>query len=539
MRVSQVRIQSFKRFSDLTIENIPAESKLVVLVGPNGSGKSSVFEAFNMWLQIQGFRNYGTGDPTYYQKNGLPTYDFGEFRNKIVITFHQDPSQDQQALKRTFYISTAYRNEPDFTMRSMQRLGPVENLQRVQRLIDNDVSVEMNYQALVSTTLDGLFGGEYDELLGKQIVDLLIGQLRESMQRVFDDLVLQGPGDPLQQGAFFFKKGVSTNFHYKNLSGGEKAAFDLLLDFVLKRRTYTNTVFCIDEPEAHMSTRLQGRLLRELVNLVPDGCQMWVTTHSIGMMREARDLQQNNVNGVIFLDFFDKDFDQAVVLAPAAVNRQFWKNSLDVALGDVAELVAPRQVVLCEGRPASPHDRGKAEFDARCYRTIFAQEYPEVGFISVGNEAEVRQDTVRLGPTIEALINGTNVIRVVDQDDRSPQEISDLRTEGVRVLSKRHLEAYLMNDEILSKLCEKHGRSDAVTAVLAAKQHILAERANSGKPVDDVKSSSGQIYVQSKQILGLTQVGNTAETFMRDTLAPLITPETATYASLKHDIFNE
>lgn len=447
--------------------------------------------------------------------------------------------QDQQALKKVFYIRSAYRNEPDFALSAVQRLGPEEDRQRVRRLIDNDAGVSTNYQALAATTFDGLFGGEYDELTGRQIVDQLIGQVRESMRRVFDGLVLRGPGNPLGEGTFFFEKGISADFPYKNLSGGEKAAFDLLLDFVLKRRAYQDTVFCIDEPEAHMNTRLQGRLLRELVRLVPDGCQLWIATHSIGMMREARDLQREDANSVVFLDFFDKDFDEPVVLTPATVDRQFWKKTLDVALGDVADLVAPRQVVLCEGRPASVQDRGKAEFDARCYRTIFAHEYPDAGFISVGNEAEVRQDTVKLGPTIEALISGTTVIRVVDQDDRSQQEIADLRAEGVRVLSERHLEAYLMADEILTKLCQEQGRGDAVPTVLAAKQQAIDASVGRGNPADDVKSALGQFYVQTKHVLGMTQAGNTADAFGRDTLAPLITPGTRTYAKLKQDIFNE
>lgn len=538
MRIKQINIKSFKRFSNLTVQDLPAEARLVVLVGPNGSGKSSLFDAFNAWQQVRGFGNYGS-DVDYYQKKGLIPEALANTLQNIGIDFHQNVPQDQQTLKKTFYIRSAYRNEPDFTLSSVQRLGPVEDRQRLARLIDNETSVSVNYQALAATTMDGLYKGEYDELTGAQIVDLLIGQVRESMRRVFDDLVLRGPGHPLDQGTFFFEKGISTDFHYKNLSGGEKAAFDLLLDFVSKRPSYQNTIFCIDEPEAHMNTRLQGRLLRELVTLVPDGCQLWIATHSIGMMREARDLQRENANDVTFLDFFDKDFDQPAVLSPARVDRQFWKNTLDVALGDLAELVAPRQVVLCEGRPASAQDRGKAEFDARCYRTIFAQEYPDAGFISVGNEAEVRQDTVKLGPTIEALISGTTVIRVVDEDDRSSQEILDLRTEGVRVLSKRHLEAYLMADEILTKLCEINGRPDAITGLLAAKQQLIADSVGRGNPADDVKSASGQIYVKSKTILGMTQAGNSAHTFMRDTLVPLITPETNTYAELKHDIFDE
>lgn len=537
MRIRQINIRSFRRFSDLSIQDLPSETRLVVLVGPNGSGKSSLFDAFNAWQHVRAFSNYGS-DAAYYQKKSLIPEALINTLQNIVVNFHQDLSSDQQTLKKTFYIRSAYRNEPDFTLNAVQRLGPVEDRQRLPRLIDNDAGVSTNYQALASATIAGIFNGEFDELNGAEIADLLIGQVRESMRRVFDGLVLRGPGDPLEQGTFFFEKGVSTDFHYKNLSGGEKAAFDLLLDFVLKRSTYSDTVYCIDEPEAHMNTRLQARLLRELVTLVPDGCQLWIATHSIGMMREARDLQRADPKSVTFLDF-DKDFDQPVMLTPATVDRQFWQKTLDVALGDVAKLVAPSQVVLCEGRPASAHDQGKAEFDARCYRTIFTHEYPDAGFISVGNEAEVRQDTVNLGPTIEALISGTTVIRVVDQDDRSPQEIVDLRAEGVRVLSKRHLEAYLMADEILTKLCEAHGQPEAVPTVLAAKQQAITESCSRGKPTDDVKSASGQIYVQTKKILRLTQAGNTTEIFIRDTLAPLVTPETDTYTELRHDIFGE
>jgi chromosome segregation ATPase len=56
MRIKQLQMKNFKRFADLTIEQIPVSAKSVVIVGPNGSGKSCVFDAFE---QIGGQRKDG------------------------------------------------------------------------------------------------------------------------------------------------------------------------------------------------------------------------------------------------------------------------------------------------------------------------------------------------------------------------------------------------------------------------------------------------------------------------------------------------
>jgi len=159
-------------------------------------------------------------------------------------------------------------------------------------------------------------------------------------------LQFDGLGNPLENGTFFFTKGATQDWRYKNLSGGEKAAFDLIVDFVVKIEKFNNTVFCIDEPEAHMNPRLQGALLEELFTLLPACSQLWIATHSIGMMRRARDLAAVHPGEVIFVDFEGHDFDQPQILEPVLPTRTFWERSLRVALDDLAELVAPRQVIL-------------------------------------------------------------------------------------------------------------------------------------------------------------------------------------------------
>jgi hypothetical protein len=505
------------------------------MTGPNGCGKSSVFDAFTLWHMSQAGLGAHFHD-LYYPKVGLPREDW----NQIVKVdfFEKDPQAlGAEERKKIFYVRSAYRNEPEFIASAISKAQPVLNDVIVRRLIDNDVRVSGNYQRLVSSTVAAVFDGNADGKTVGNLRDELIGQIRASMTKVFEGLVLSGPGNPLENGTFFFEKGRSKGFQYMNLSGGEKAAFDLLLDLVVKRSAFDDTVFCIDEPELHMHTRLQASLLDEFFRLIPGKCQLWIATHSIGMMRKAMDLAKAHPNEVAFLDFHGGLFDDSAIVEPTIPNRAFWGKMLEVALDDLAALVAPAKVVLCEGKPLGPSRPDRAEFDAACYRKIFASEFPDVDFLSVGNSSDVQTDRLAIGTAIQALVTETEVIRVIDHDDMSEREVADQKKVGVRVLSKRHLEAYLMDDEILESLCEAHRQPGKFSDLKEAKKKAVEASVQRGNPVDDIKSAAGDIYTAAKRLLKLTSCGNTAEAFCRDTLAPLIQPATKMYNLLRQEIF--
>lgn len=534
MRIQRVELSGFRRFTHTTVEDLPQTARLVVLAGPNGAGKSSLFDAFAVWAG----QNLGTGtgyDATYHTKqSSLPNAPAG----KVLVEFDEPVPLDQEARQKLFYLRSAYRNDPDFTMSAITRAGPIHSGPRVGRMIENDMRVADNYQRMVSRTLQGVYDRAHDYLGVGQLRDLLIGDVRGAMQRVFDDLVLSGTGDPLGQGSFYFEKGESRDFHYKNLSGGEKAAFDLLLDLIVKREFYNDTVYCIDEPELHMGTRLQGQLLCEMVALLPVRSQMWIASHSVGMMRAATEMYREHPEEIVFLDFAGRDFDAREVMTPRMPDRGFWRSVLEVALDDIAELVAPRCIVLCEGRPRASATGSNYEFDARCYSSIFASDYQDTDFISVGSSSELENDHLGMARSIQTLLAGTRVIRVLDRDDRSDGEVMDLVRDGFRVLSRRNLECYLLDDAVLIALCEGRGQGDSVMQLLEEKRLALKASVEEGYPHDDLKRVRGVIYNAAKRILRITQVGNSADFFLRDTLAPLVR-STSVYPMLRRDVFGE
>ena len=137
MRLKSVSIKEFKRFTDLTVEGMPDTAQLIMLAGPNGCGKSSFLDALHTWHKWT-TRKHPSWEVDYHVKTGSPVRD--RWRNDVQLEFHS-PEPDPVS-KKTFFVRSAYRNDPEFQVQNLQRVGdPLDEI-RVERMIDNDGAVD-------------------------------------------------------------------------------------------------------------------------------------------------------------------------------------------------------------------------------------------------------------------------------------------------------------------------------------------------------------------------------------------------------------
>jgi len=530
MHICHIHLSQYKRFTELSVD-LPTPCPLVMLCGPNGSGKSSLFEALKSWHVLAG-PGALRRDKEYLLKGGKDDAgpDVGE---RITVTFYEGGVQ-QVEIPAAMYFRTAYRNEAAFATQQVGRTGDILAGPQPERMIDNDSRVSDNYQRVAGQAFDAMFKDADDETLVVELRDRLIGRLGSALADVLPGLTLEGMADPLGGGTFRFAKGVSRDFPYMNLSGGEKAVFDLLLDMAVKAPTFPRAIVCIDEPEAHTNPSVQSRLLDALLDLAGPESQLWLATHSIGILRRARERSDDKPGSVAFLDFGERDFDEPQSLAPVSLSRTFWKRTIAASIGDIADLVAPSTVVLCEGQPSTGH---RAEFDARCLRAIFGDSEPDTDFVAVGNDRQVIADEAGAGQVIQTVVPGATVVRLIDRDDRSETEVKALREEGVTSLGRRNLESYLLDEEVLEALCVEECKADQWSALQKARGEAHAESVERGNRPDDWKSIRGAVFNACKKFLELERPGSSADVFLLERLAPRIRPGMAVYDELRHDVF--
>ncbi len=478
MRIEKLQLKNFKRFTDLTLEGIPASAKLVLLIGANGSGKTSVFDAFDWVRRSYLGRVLGQEEKEleYYSKASqfFPEvyfdYELGEKDKYIKAWIRLAVRKNQGIISLKRYSSF----DDDWTNLGLKLIGrsSLRIVPRIQEINYSEFIIPMDgdaprsyidYDARFNTDLvkytfeinkalrEPAFKGQSADTV--KIFQEHIVPLNQALQNIFpqsEETAIQLvqfedalPGQPIK---LLFRKGASI-INYDLLSHGEKQVVIILLNFLVRKEQIKDSIYFIDEMDAHLNTALQFNLLKEITeNWVPDDAQLWTASHSLGFIDYARQAEHAAI-----LDFDDLNFDQPQVILPEPKDRM---EVYEIAIGKdmLARLFQGMNIVFVENKDDHYYN------NLALPNTIFVPERDKVAVFHKARTSEFKG--------------------LIDRDFLSDEEITDIETNypNLNILRYYSIENYMYHpDNLLEYFASKNlpfDREEYVRELTAAKNAV-------------------------------------------------------------------
>ncbi len=464
MKIRKIQFKNgYKRFQDLTIDLGSDPKRIIALVGPNGCGKSSVLDGllFHNAAYHQ-IGNKDRKDHNYHSMTQTPNFDY----QNIVIELDKGAfSELKQQRQKTGTENTL------FSFRSPYRYN--SNLKVNESRATTEIRLN-NYGASASSDLDDKMEENYRRLKIKydrylnsqdctpsQAKTKIIGDLNNSLNNCLDLKITSIGNIEAGEGTLYFKKNDHPkDFEFNVLSSGEKEVVDILLDLYLRQEEYNETIFLIDEPELHINTSIQKKLLLEINQLIGADCQIWIATHSIGFLRALQEDLKDECQIIQFQKGINWASTQQT-LVPIKKSLSKWKEIFETALDDLTGLVSPRRIVYCEGKDRPSANGLEKGFDAKVFNNIYGEKYHDTLFISSGGNTELDQRSEIALAILTKVFSDIEILVLKDRDVSSGKQNNEndrqvyLKTNPnhFRIMKRWEIENYLFDKEVLKAFC--------------------------------------------------------------------------------------
>lgn len=452
MKIRSLHLKNYKRFADLTIELGENPARIVVLIGPNGSGKSSVLDAMLFSDSHSDIGETGRRPADYHKLAGsdsAPSVNI-EYVDGDYYSIRAKKLLDNQE-NTVFSIRSPYRYASGKAVFSKDPIRMNSN--GASDFSAPDSKMDVNYSRLFKKYREYM---DEKDCRPSEAREHIIKQLNTSIEKCLPIAITSlGEIDSGEAELLFSKKGQKAAFPFSDLSTGEKAVVDILLDLYLRQDSYRDSIFLIDEPELYLDSVTQKLLLCEICALIGNDSQIWITAKSPSLIAA---LQTEFREKAQFL-FFSGDnqwTQEAYVLEPFSASQENWKDIFADMIEDIASLVVPKRIIFCDGRRSQERVNAEKGFDAKFYGQVFAAKYPDTVFFSSSGGDDKDSNFVAVN-LLQGKQQGTEAIILREREQGTTEkdrlETLEKSSKGTRVLKRLDIENYLFDKEVLRKYC--------------------------------------------------------------------------------------
>ncbi|MFH0864448.1 MAG: AAA family ATPase [Candidatus Gottesmanbacteria bacterium] len=217
------------------------------------------------------------------------------------------------------------------------------------------------------------------------------------------------------------------------LSSGEREVIGIGFDLLLTSPKHC--VILIDEPELHLHPQLAFRLIQALIS-IGEKNQFLLFTHSGELITSFADQQ------VFYIDTHNKSQNQARDLSDIAKDPELSK-----ILGqNIGTFAVGKNVIFVEGQNAS--------LDKAIYQGIAKEIFPDSVVIPVSGQENIMA-LARVRDILGSTMWGISMFMIRDRDGLTDTQIQSMESSSsgrLKILGRRHLENYFLNENLLAEV---------------------------------------------------------------------------------------
>ena len=448
MKLEALEIKDYPPIKSLKIDDL---GSMVVIAGANGSGKSRLKDAIVQGLQgnpVLGFKIAATRKPEI-EKFGANFIEVQQGQpNNVLINYMNGHQSGRGA-----YVGSLVQIDSDRSVRTT-KYNPIS--WRVADPDDEITPITMYYPSF-SDQWQGFIDyihtavAAYDTKIRKaaeQNPNEKSSTLFEKHPRPFEkykaifkkilpDKELQDI-DPTSPREFTYKDINGELLSFSTLSSGEQEVVKIL--FNVARKDIKHSIIIVDEPELHLHPTLAFQLIENLKEIGNDNQYIFLT-HSADLISTYY-----STGDVYFIDSKQTSANQAHRLIDLNESHREVTRLMSNNLGLFA---VGKKLVFVEGKDAS--------IDRHIYHKIAQKCMPEAKIIPVGSVENI-STLHSLDKQIANSIFGVDLYMIRDRDGLLQEQVDSLESGGkIKCLSRRHVENYLLDPEVLAMVA-KHLR---------------------------------------------------------------------------------